>query len=68
MSSKNIISVFQDLSLYRICVIILRANSWELAGFGEQETPAQKYNRLKLEIEHLVEELSDFSVSILQYR
>lgn len=35
--------------------------NWELAGYGDKETPLQKYNRLKLEIEHLIEEVINLS-------
>ena len=34
----------------------------ELAATGEKETPVQKYNRLKLEIGNLIEEVSNYAV------
>ncbi|KAK7573864.1 hypothetical protein V9T40_011055 [Parthenolecanium corni] len=39
----------------------VRSQTWELAGFGENESPLEKYNRLKLEAEHLIEEVSTLS-------
>jgi len=37
-----------------------RSEYWELAAQGEQETPLQKYYRLKFETEDLVIQVSNF--------
>ena len=39
-----------------------RSRDWELAAADEEETQLQKYNRLKLEVENLIAEISNFSV------
>lgn len=46
-----------------------RSEYWELAAQGEQETPMQKYYRLKFETEDLLIQVSNFQiVSFLYYK
>ncbi|XP_044732030.1 dynactin subunit 2 [Chrysoperla carnea] len=40
-----------------------RSGDWELVGEGEQETPLQKYQRLKCEIHDLLEEINKLKES-----
>jgi len=40
---------------------------WELAARGEKETPLQKYYRLKLETEELVQEINSLQVKLLYF-
>ena len=42
----------------------VRSGEWVLAGEGEKETPVQKYQRLKCEMEELLQEISQLKVSI----
>lgn len=60
----------QGSSLYVAHCIVLhyfhvpyRSKNWEVVAVGEKETKEQRYTRLKLEIEGLIEEMLYFTVS-----
>lgn len=42
-----------------------RNQGWELAALGEKETPLQKYYRLKLETEELVQDIKSLQVNFV---
>ncbi|XP_065211664.1 dynactin subunit 2 [Planococcus citri] len=52
---------FSRVRKSRIGSYNIRSHDWELAAADEEETQLQKYNRLKLEVENLIAEISSFS-------
>lgn len=47
-------------------IYVFRSEYWELAAQGEQETPLQKYYRLKFETEELLIQESNFQIVSFQ--
>lgn len=42
----------------------VRAGCWELAAYGEKETPVEKYRRIKCEMDELMQEIVDLNTKM----